>query len=81
MLTQAVDDYLAVRRAAGFKLKTTERYLRYFVHFARARGDTHVRGDERDRLGSQASTEVERHRPLPACHPFRTLHACRRASP
>ena len=31
MLTQAVDDYLAVRRAAGFKLKTTEQYLRYFV--------------------------------------------------
>jgi hypothetical protein len=30
MLTQAVDDYLAVRRAAGFKLQSTERYLRYF---------------------------------------------------
>ena len=43
MLTQAVDDYLAVRRAAGFKLKTTEQYLRYFVRFADAHGDTHVR--------------------------------------
>ena len=27
MLTQAVDDYLVVRRAAGFALKTTEQYL------------------------------------------------------
>lgn len=43
MLAQTVDDYLAVRRAVGFKLKTTELYLRYFVRFADARGDTHVR--------------------------------------
>ncbi len=42
MLTQAVDDYLAVRRAAGFELKTTEQYLRYFVRFANAHGDTRV---------------------------------------
>jgi integrase/recombinase XerD len=43
MLNQAVDDYLAVRRAAGFKLKTTEQYLRYFVRFADARGETYLR--------------------------------------
>jgi integrase len=59
---QAVDKYLAVRRAAGFKLKTTERYLRYFVGFACTRGDTHVRGTSAIDWAAQADTEVERHR-------------------
>lgn len=62
MLAQAVDEYLAVRRAAGFKLKTTERYLRYFLRFARTRGDTHVRGATAIDWAAQAATEVERHR-------------------
>ncbi len=62
MLTQAVDHYLAVRRAAGFKLKTPERYLRYFVRFANARGDTHVRATSAIDWAAQAKTEVERHR-------------------
>ncbi len=62
MLTQAVDNYLAVRRAAGFKLKTSERYLRYFVRFANARGDTHVRATSAIDWAAQAKTEVERHR-------------------
>lgn len=38
-----VDDYLALRRVAGFKLEGTERRLRLFVRFAEERGDTHVR--------------------------------------
>jgi integrase len=62
MLTQAVDDYLAVRRAAGFKLKTTARYLRYFGRFADARGDTYVRAKSAIDWAAQAKTEVERHR-------------------
>jgi integrase len=62
MLTQAVDNYLAVRRAAGFKLKTPERYLRYFVRFANACGDTHVRATSAIDWAAQAKTEVERHR-------------------
>jgi integrase len=62
MLTQAVDHYLAVRRAAGFKLKSTERYLRYFVRFANARGDTHVRARSAIDWAAGAKSEVERHR-------------------
>lgn len=62
MLTQAVDDYLAVRRAAGFKLKTTEQYLRYFVRFADARGETYLRANSAIDWAAQAKTEVERHR-------------------
>jgi integrase/recombinase XerD len=62
MLAQAVDDYLAVRRAAGFKLKTAELYLRYFVRFADARGETHVRAKSAIDWAAEAKTEVERHR-------------------
>jgi integrase/recombinase XerD len=62
MLAQDVDDYLAVRRGAGFALKTPERYLRYFVRCADARGETHVRAQSAIDWAAQAKTEVERHR-------------------
>jgi integrase/recombinase XerD len=42
MLTDAVDTYLAVRRAVGFNLADDERNLRSFVRFACAQGDTFV---------------------------------------
>ncbi len=42
MLMQAVDPYLAMRRAVGFALDHTEGYLRNFARFALARGDTHI---------------------------------------
>ena len=62
MLVKAIDNYLTVRRAVGFKLITTERYLRYFVRFARARGDTFVRGTTVVDWAAQASTDAERKR-------------------
>ena len=43
MLTDAVESYLAVRRAAGLKLKVTGRLLRSFANFASQQGDVHVR--------------------------------------
>jgi len=42
MLKDAVDTYLAVRRAAGYKLTDDALYLYDFVRFATIRGDTHV---------------------------------------
>jgi len=57
MLTQAVNDYLAGRRAAGFKLKSTEQYLRYFVRFADAQGDTYVRAKSAIDWAAQAKTQ------------------------
>lgn len=39
MLMRLLDTYLALRRAAGFKLQEVERHLRSFVHFATLRGD------------------------------------------
>ena len=76
MLTQAMDDYLAVRRAAGFKLKTTEQYLRYFVRFADTRGDTYVRAKSAIDWAAQAKTEAERHRRYQCLMGFaRFIHA------
>jgi integrase/recombinase XerD len=42
MFTQAVDTYLAVRRATGFKLQDDAWYLYSFARFASTQGDTHV---------------------------------------
>jgi integrase len=43
MLMPAIDNYLAIRRAAGFRLRVTEGLLRAYARFAAARGETHVR--------------------------------------
>jgi integrase/recombinase XerD len=42
MLKEAVDIYLAVRRATGFKLQDDAWYLSSFARFASAQGETHV---------------------------------------
>ena len=62
MLAQAVKHYLSVRRAAGFKLNSTELYLRYFVRFAHARGNSYVCGATAIEWAAQAAHEVERQR-------------------
>jgi integrase len=43
MLMRAVDSYLQVRHALGFRLRTDECLLRSFARFAAGRGETHVR--------------------------------------
>ena len=42
MLTQTVETYLSVRRAAGFKLTNLEGYLRDFARFADEQGDEYI---------------------------------------
>jgi integrase len=42
MLSQAIDNYLAIRRAAGFQLKVQEGLLRHFARYAAERSQTHV---------------------------------------
>jgi integrase/recombinase XerD len=64
MLMQAIDTYLALRRTAGFRLRSTERYLRYFARFASARGETYVQSQTAVDWAGQARTEAERHRRL-----------------
>ena len=42
MLSLAIDNYLAIRRAAGFQLKVQGGLLRNFAHYAAERSQTHV---------------------------------------
>jgi integrase/recombinase XerD len=44
MLTSAIDRYLALRRALGHKLETSEIMLRSFARHAQTRGETHIAG-------------------------------------
>jgi integrase len=45
MLIHAVDAYLSLRRAVGFKLESDEYLLRDFARWAAERGQAHVRAD------------------------------------
>lgn len=45
MLTQAVDSYLAIRRAAGFRLKVQGLLLKSFAAFSETRGHRHISSD------------------------------------
>jgi len=60
MLKDAVDTYLAVRRAAGYKLKDDAFYLYNFVRFATTRGDTHVMSQTAVAWAEQAYSEPQR---------------------
>jgi integrase/recombinase XerD len=64
MLMQAVDTYLAVRRAADFKLDVVEGYLRSFAQFAMAQGDTHVVAQTAIAWAEQATSQPQRHNRL-----------------
>jgi len=61
MLSQAVETYLAVRRAAGFELKNLESYLCEFARFATACGDTHVVTHTAIVWATGAASEAQRH--------------------
>lgn len=43
MMTPLLDDYMTLRRAAGFQLRVQEVHLRNFVKFAADRGEAFVR--------------------------------------
>lgn len=64
MLIQAIETYLAVRRAADFKLNAVERYLRSFAHYATAKGDTHVVTQTAIVWAEQGASEPQRHNRL-----------------
>src|SRR5262249_16585736 len=64
MLMQAVDTYLAMRRAVGFALDHTEGYLRNFARFALARGDTHIVATTAVDWAARTTSEAQRHNRL-----------------
>ncbi len=43
MLMPMIDSYLALRRAAGYRLRVAEGFLRNYARFASERGETHLR--------------------------------------
>ena len=66
MLTQTIDRYLAVRRAAGFQLRTTEGFLRCYARFAAERGEVHVRAQTALDWAALAPSASQRGRRLEA---------------
>jgi integrase/recombinase XerD len=59
-----VDDYLDLRRAAGFKLRTAEVHLRSFVRAAQERGETHIKMKTAVAWAATAGSPLERHNRL-----------------
>ena len=64
MLVQAVESYLAVRRACGFELQSEGHLLRRFALFSEARGDHHVHIDTAIQWAGLAGTVQQRARRL-----------------
>lgn len=60
MLSDSMHSYLSLRRAAGFKLDTVEKYLQSYVKFATSRGETHVVGKSVIDWAAKASSEDSR---------------------
>lgn len=64
MLIQEINDYLRLRRAAGFKLRDTEMLLKDFAGFAAERGETYIRADTSLAWARTASSVRQRARRL-----------------
>jgi len=64
MLTKLLDEYVALRRATGFKFDTPEVYLRSFVAFAERRGDRRVRAATAVKWASLTKMPPQRYRRL-----------------
>jgi len=59
-----VDSYLAIRRASGFKLVSSEYHLRSFVRHAEARGEPHIRAETAVEWAAEGRTPHARNRRL-----------------
>jgi integrase/recombinase XerD len=64
MLMPAIERYLEVRRALGYKLENTAWLLRSFARFAAAQGDTYVVGQTAIAWANQTATAHQRDRRL-----------------
>jgi len=64
MLNQAIDNYLKIRRVAGFELKVDEGLLRNYARFAAERSETHVRRQTVMDWAAQAPSPDQRERRL-----------------
>jgi integrase/recombinase XerD len=76
MLTQAVDSYLALRRTAGFALRSQGTLLRSFAAFSACRDESHVRTAVAIEWAGSAYSDFQRARRLGIVIRFaRHLHA------
>ncbi len=76
MLMPMVENYIAVSRAADFKLDGVERYLRNFADFAGKRGEHHVVAKTAIEWAAQGSSETQRDNRLQVVIRFaRFMHA------
>ena len=64
MLKTSIDAFLALRRAAGFQLKTEQSLLHHFAQWASDRGETHVRTMTATEWAAVARMPWERERRL-----------------
>ncbi len=64
MLTDSIEDYLAVRRAAGFVMTVDAGLLRSFAKFAAARAQSHVQQQTAIAWAAQAPSPHQRERRL-----------------
>ena len=66
MLMPTVDSYLALRRAAGYRLRVAEGFLRHYARFASERGETHLRAQTMLEWAALAPSAAQRGRRLEA---------------
>ncbi|MFQ5938100.1 MAG: tyrosine-type recombinase/integrase, partial [Acidiferrobacterales bacterium] len=59
-MIQAIEAYLAVRRAGGFELKNDDYLLRSYARFAAERGEAHVRTSTATTWASQSISVAQR---------------------
>lgn len=70
MLSLAIDNYLAIRRAAGFQLKVQESLLRHFARYAADHAQTHVCRQTAIDWAAQAPSPCQRENRLAAVRLF-----------
>lgn len=64
MMTKLLDEYVALRRATGFKFHTEDVQLRSFIAFADKNGDRRVRAATAVKWASQTKMPRQRHKRL-----------------
>ena len=81
MLTQSVESYVAMRRAAGFAFKSPGSLLKTFAAFSEARGECYVRAPIAIEWAGLAQIGSYPCSPLGSCHPMQPISPRRRCSP
>ena len=74
MLAEAVQSYLAVRRATGFDLKLQGNFLKSFTTFSEAKGKDYICSETAIEWGWIGTIGVATFSPTWCSHPIRSIH-------